>query len=260
VRTMYKLMWILIALWFTVCLALENRVEPRIVGGFPAEITSIPYIVSIQLYGIHHCGGSIINNRTILTAAHCLAGTQRRLLKVKVGGTTRDPKDGKLFAVASIHPHDKWSSKTMDYDIGIIRLTSALAFSRKQLVLFQVKAIGINSKKVADGQFATIAGWGFTSSNGPIAESLRYARVPIVNQTVCRNLLGNKITDRMLCAGYLRGGTDACQQDSGGPLVLRDQLVGIVSWGVGCAQAKKPGVYARLETLASWVNATLKKI
>jgi len=95
--------------------------------------------------------------------------------------------------------------------------------------------------------------------NGPPSDSLRYARVPIVNQTACRNLLGKTVTDRMLCAGYLKGGTDACQMDSGGPLSVREQLVGIVSWGVGCALADKPGVYSRLDALHPWLDQVLNK-
>ncbi|XP_017110206.2 trypsin-1 [Drosophila bipectinata] len=251
---MYKLMWIFIFFLLDVRQSHENHIDPRIVGGFPADIATIPYIVSIQLYGIHHCGGSIINNRTILTAAHCLAGVSRRLLKVKAGGTTRDPKDGKLYPVAAVYHHEKWSAKTMDYDIGLLRLTTAITYSRK------IKPIKISSKKVADGKFATIAGWGFTSSDAQTSQGLRYARVPIVNHKKCTNLYGKRVTDRMVCAGYLEGGTDACQMDSGGPLVFQEELIGIVSWGVGCAQPNKPGVYARLETLASWVNTTLNKI
>ncbi|KAH8383184.1 hypothetical protein KR009_007187, partial [Drosophila setifemur] len=253
VRKMFKLMWMLISFLFTIGSCLEDHLDSRIVGGFPADIAAIPYIVSIQLYGVHHCGGSIINNRTILTAAHCLAGMSRHLLKVKVGGTKRDSKDGQIYAVASVHHHEKWSAKTMDYDIGMLRLTTPLIFSTK------VKAIKIDPKKVADGVFATIAGWGFTSNNGASSEGLRYARVPIINQSACRKLLGKRVTDRMICAGYLRGGTDSCQMDSGGPLVVREQLVGIVSWGVGCALANKPGVYSRLEALFPWVNKTLNK-
>ncbi|XP_022211075.2 trypsin alpha-3 [Drosophila obscura] len=233
----------------------ENSPNPRIVGGFPTDIVNVPYIVSVQLYGNHHCGGSIINNRTIVTAAHCLAGIPRRLLKVKVGGSSRDPTDGQLFSAASIHYHDKWSAKTMDYDIGLIRLVNELTYSRK------VKAIGMNRRKIPDGSFATIAGWGFTTANGSGTQVLHFARVPIVNQTVCKTLLGNRVTERMICAGYLNdGGVDACQMDSGGPLVVRKELVGIVSWGIGCALTNKPGVYARIETLFPWLNNLLKKL
>ncbi|XP_017041647.2 trypsin-1 [Drosophila ficusphila] len=251
---MYKFMWIINVLFFSFCLCLENRPDPRIVGGFPADIANIPYIVSIQLFGIHHCGGSIINNHTILTAAHCLAGVSPRLLKVKVGGISRYRKDGEIFSVADLHTHEKYNAKTMDYDIGVLRLTKNLTLSNK------VRVIPINPNRVADGTYATIAGWGFKSMNGPPSDSLRYARVPIVNQTACRKFLGKGVTDRMLCAGYLRGGTDSCQMDSGGPLSVREQLVGIVSWGVGCALADKPGVYSRLDALYPWLNKLLNKL
>ncbi|XP_017139637.1 trypsin alpha-3 [Drosophila miranda] len=254
---MYKLMsvHILFILFRFFLASEENRQSPRIVGGYPTDIVNVPYIVSLQLYGNHHCGGSIVNNRTIITAAHCLAGVRRRLLKVKVGGSTRSPRDGQLFSVASIHYHEKWSAKSMDYDIGLIRLVNELTYSRK------VKAIGMNHRKIADGSFATIAGWGFTTADGASSQVLHFARVPIVNQTVCRNLLGNRVTERMICAGYIsNGGVDACQMDSGGPLVVREELIGIVSWGIGCALKNKPGVYARIETLSIWLNNLMKKL
>ncbi|KAH8367051.1 hypothetical protein KR200_001506, partial [Drosophila serrata] len=255
VLKMNLLLWILIFVHFSFgILAENNRPDPRIVGGVPADIAKVPYIVSIQLYGIHHCGGSIIDNRTILTAAHCLAQVPRILLRVKAGGERRDSKDGQIYQISDMYYHEKWTTKTMDYDIGVIRLKTALTFSKK------IKAIKINPKKVADGQYTTIAGWGFKSVNGPPSDELRYARVPVVNQAVCKKLLGETVTDRMMCAGYLKGGTDACQMDSGGPLVWREELVGIVSWGVGCALADKPGVYTRLEALHPWINMALKKL
>ncbi|XP_034140656.1 trypsin-1 [Drosophila guanche] len=241
-------------LLYSSCLAFkENLSKPRIVGGFSTDIVNVPYIVSLQLYGNHHCGGSIVNNHTIVTAAHCLAGIPRRLLKVKVGGTTSDPADGQLFSAASIHYHEKWSASTMDYDIGLIRLANDLTYSRK------IKAIGMNHKRIQDGSFATISGWGFTTDNGASSKVLRFARVPIVNQTVCTNLLGNRVTERMICAGYLSsGGVDACQMDSGGPLVVREKLIGIVSWGIGCALTNRPGVYARIGILFPWFDNLMK--
>ncbi|XP_017131041.1 trypsin-1 [Drosophila elegans] len=239
---------LLLILSFSLSLYAQNRPDPRIVGGFPADIANIPYIVSIQLFGIHHCGGSIVSRQIILTAAHCLGEVSPRLLKVKVGGTSRNRKDGVLYSVAEVHSHEKYNAKTMDYDIGVVRLTKNLTLSNK------IKVIPVSRSRIADGTYATIAGWGFKSMNGAPSDNLQYARVPIVNQTACRTLLGKGVTDRMLCAGFLRGGTDACQMDSGGPLSVREQLVGIVSWGVGCALADKPGVYSRLDALYPWLK------
>ncbi|EDW77159.1 uncharacterized protein Dwil_GK22079 [Drosophila willistoni] len=229
--------------------------EPRIIGGYAADITNLPYIVSIQLYGSHYCGGSIVNRRTILTAAHCLGGgITHNLLSVKVGGVKR-AKDGHIYSVAAIHSHEKFSSKTMDYDLAIVRLAKNLTYSHK------VRAIPLSRKEVPAGTFATISGWGYTSQKASPSDRLRYARVPIINQTECRNVMGkNLITDRMICAGYTEGGVDACQMDSGGPLAVREKLHGIVSWGVGCAQANKPGVYTRIPVLLPWLEKQMKKL
>lgn len=80
--------------------------------------------------------------------------------------------------------------------------------------------------------------------------------VPIVNQKKCARAYQNvgTITDRMICAGYDKGGRDACQGDSGGPLVANDVLIGVVSWGQGCAMANFPGVYSRVATVRNWIN------
>jgi len=110
----------------------------------PADIANIPYIVSIQLFGIHHCGGSIINKHTILTAAHCLNGVSYRLLKVKVGGTSRYRQDGELFSVSGLQIHDKFNAKTMDYDIGIIRLTKNLTLSNKVGCTLELQMVNAN--------------------------------------------------------------------------------------------------------------------
>ncbi|XP_030384206.1 trypsin 3A1 [Scaptodrosophila lebanonensis] len=250
-----------ILLYFTILVYAEKSCilgqgqhpKPRIVGGFPAIEGSIPYMASLQQYGQHFCGGAVVNERTIVTAAHCLEKTTPRMLKIKVGGTNRAADYGQLFTVAAFHYNEKWTRQTMDWDIGIVRLDSPMAFSDK------VRAIPLAGSSVPAGTFATIAGWGYTTIFGPGTELLRYARVPIVDQELCNRLMGNIITDRMVCAGYMRGSIDACQMDSGGPLVVREELYGIVSWGVGCALPNKPGVYTRIQIVRTWLNDIMSR-
>lgn len=222
---------------------------PRIVGGLPANNVDIPFVVSLVTYGFHSCGGAIINERTVITAAHCLAFTTARLLKVHVGTKTRSLKEGELVSVKALHSHELWEMDTMDYDIGLVRLARALTYS----AIVQPIKLAQPTDILVAGNYGTIAGWGYTSKNGPGSEELRYARVPLINQATCNVLLKNLVTDRMLCAGYMKGGIDACQMDSGGPLIWQKKLIGIVSWGIGCALPNKPGVYTRVSALIPWI-------
>ncbi|XP_011187812.1 trypsin-4 [Zeugodacus cucurbitae] len=225
----------------------------RIVGGTAARDISIPYIVSLRTFSFHICGGSIINARTVLTAAHCLVASDARDLQIHAGTKTRSSHEGVLIDVAAIHFDRRFSMDTMDYDIGLVRLARALTFSLR----IQPIALPAAGDVVLDDDVALVAGWGYKSAYGPGSYVLQYARVPIINQAVCNKQLEGSVTDRMLCAGYAKGGIDACQMDSGGPLVVDEKLVGIVSWGVGCAQPNKPGVYTRVSALIDWVQTTL---
>ena len=141
----------------------------------------------------------------------------------------------------------------MDYDVGLVRLAQPLAFG----INIQPIKLARQTYTVRDGRLLEVAGWGYVMANGPISETLRYAKIPVVNQASCKRIMGNLITDRMLCAGYLAGGVDACQMDSGGPLVAYNRLVGIVSWGIGCALPNRPGIYTRITAVLPWITETM---
>ncbi|XP_061395293.1 trypsin-1-like [Musca vetustissima] len=219
---------------------------------------SYPYVVSLMtdtIFGRYHsCGGSIINRRTVITAAHCLASTSATVLKVHVGEKTRNVVDGLIFDVLNTHYHQQWTAETQDYDVGLVRIEGWFTYSPS----VQPIKLASSKTKIKDGHYATVLGWGYTSDWGPPAEQLRMAQVPIVKQSTCNRQMGGLITKRMICAGFKNGGVDACQMDSGGPLVYQSNLIGIVSWGVGCAQRKKPGVYARVTELLPWIKQTLQ--
>lgn len=108
----------------------------------------------------------------------------------------------------------------------------------------------------AAGTTLTVAGWGALSQNGPSHDALQKVNVPVVSRTSCRASYGlNAVTYNMFCAGYSAGGQDSCQGDSGGPIVDSSKtLLGLVSWGAGCAQPNYPGVYARVAALLPFIN------
>ncbi|TMW45010.1 hypothetical protein DOY81_009910 [Sarcophaga bullata] len=177
-------------------------------------------MVSIRCLNGHICGGAIINERTVVTAAHCLFRFPARILSVHVGDNTLTVIDGQLHDVERIHYHERNNNRI-------------------------VTVLGWGSTDASRNQSV---------------EYLREAQVPIFKQNECRriyDLVGKLVTERMLCAGYTHGGVDACSYDSGGPLIANDKLIGLVSWGYECAKPNKPGVYARLAVLRPWIDTVL---
>lgn len=114
----------------------------------------------------------------------------------------------------------------------------------------------------------TVTGWGNVGYYGHLADVLQEVHVPIISDAVCNapDYYDNQITTTMFCAGFEKGGTDACQGDSGGPFVAEDclskitryRLLGVVSWGTGCAMAKKPGVYTRVSRFLPWISTAMR--
>ncbi|KAJ8959740.1 hypothetical protein NQ314_006165 [Rhamnusium bicolor] len=141
---------------------------------------------------------------------------------------------------------------TGEFDIALLQLSSSVTITNS-------KPIGLASSRPAVGQNATISGWGRINENDSSLgnEILQVVDVPIVSQEDCQAAYSpfGGISDSMLCAGYLEeGGKDACVGDSGGPLVVDGLLSGIISFGIGCAEPKYPGVYTSVSDLADWIR------
>nr|ACF72874.2 trypsin [Ochlerotatus taeniorhynchus] len=224
----------------------------RIVGGFQIEISEVPHQVSLQQRGRHFCGGSIISSRWILTAAHC---TEENLnpdaYTIRAGSTDRTD-GGQVLKIKSVNPHPLYDSDNINYDFSLLELTESIGFSRS------VQAIRLPEadESVADGSMCTVSGWGSTQNYDESNILLRAVNVPSYNQEECKKALASiaTVTEQMICAGYAAGGKDSCQGDSGGPLVSDGKLIGVVSWGKGCALANYPGVYARVSSVRGWIQ------
>uniref|UniRef100_A0A8C5APM1 Transmembrane serine protease 3a n=1 Tax=Gadus morhua TaxID=8049 RepID=A0A8C5APM1_GADMO len=158
-------------------------------------------------------------------------------------------------AVEQIFYHDQYQSDGVDYDIALMRLSQPLAFNGN------VEPICLPhfGEDFEEGSMCWISGWGSTSSL-----SLNAAQVALLSNKACNRaeVYQGFISPRMICAGYLAGGTDSCQGDSGGPLACEGpsvwKLVGATSWGIGCAEPNKPGVYTRITQLLSWVHQQME--
>lgn len=218
-----------------------------IVGGEEAAKDEIPFIVSLQDSGGHFCGGSLVAEDWILTAAHCVVGGGPT--SIYVGLHDREDTSGaEVFRPSATISHPKYNSETMDYDYALIRLDGASKF----------KPVALNAEELSGAAELTTAGWGLTQERGDLADKLQKVNVPLVSSERCNNSYRGEITERMVCAGFDIGGKDSCQGDSGGPLYLTSNgtqtLVGIVSWGEGCARANKYGVYAKVSSVTSWIS------
>uniref|UniRef100_A0A672UZF4 Serine protease 56 n=1 Tax=Strigops habroptila TaxID=2489341 RepID=A0A672UZF4_STRHB len=219
----------------------------RIMGGSVALQGAWPWLVSVQLHGELMCGGVLVGLSWVLTAAHCfLAWT------VVVG----DHELGKPSAgeqavpVRRILPHPKFNPKTFHGDLALLELAVPLVPSPT----ISPVCLPSSPAEPSPGTACYIVGWGsLYEAEGPAANVVMEAQVPLLSQETCRGALGRDlITNTMFCAGYLSGGIDSCQGDSGGPLACRDPsshrfvLYGITSWGDGCGERGKPGVYTRV--------------
>ncbi|XP_012267406.2 trypsin-1-like [Athalia rosae] len=245
-------MKVLLALLACVIAATGADISGRVVGGSAATIEAIPYQLSVWVKETFKCGGVIISTKAALTSARCVDGETASTITVN-GGTEHRNKKGSLQKVSSIVAHPSYSRTTWDYDIAILKLASAFKLGPN----IGVATLPSDGETVAVGSLATVSGWGITTIGGTeYAGRLQVATMPVVATSVCTTALSriNKITDRMLCAGYTTGGKDICTGDHGGPLVYAKKLIGIVSWGGGCGAVGKPAVFTRIAALRSWIS------
>ncbi|KAL4674403.1 hypothetical protein H8959_018337 [Pygathrix nigripes] len=234
------------------------RMAGRIVGGVEASPGEFPWQVSLRENKEHFCGATIIGARWLVSAAHCFNEFQDPTEWVAYVGTTYlsgSEASTVRARVAQIIKHPLYNADTADFDVAVLELTSPLPFGRhiQPVCLPAATHIFPPSKK------CLISGWGYLKEDFLVKpEVLQKATVELLDQALCASLYGHSLTDRMLCAGYLDGKVDSCQGDSGGPLVCEEPpgrffLAGIVSWGIGCAEARRPGVYARVTKLRDWI-------
>ncbi|KAJ8736110.1 hypothetical protein PYW08_006766 [Mythimna loreyi] len=247
----------LLALCFAAVAAVPSNPQ-RIVGGSLTTIDRYPSIASLLFSWLgtsywQACGGTILNNRAILTAAHCTIGDPASRWRIRVGSTWAN-SGGVVHNVNQIINHPQYNGNTYNNDIAVLRSASTFTLNNN----VRAAPIAGSNYNLADNQVVWAAGWGTTSQGGQSSEQLRHVELRSINQATCRNnyaTRGITITDNMLCSGWSGGGRDQCQGDSGGPLYHNGNVVGVCSFGIGCAQAQFPGVNARVSRYTSWITS-----
>lgn len=182
----------------------------KIVGGFLIDISEIPYQISLRLSGSHICGGSILAARVVLTAAHCTKNFETDKLSVKAGSNSSSSAGYNIFAVIQKEEHPKFDATTMDYDFSVLTLSTRIKYNHQMQPIALPRTM---YKRYGDDEIVLVSGWGaLEETEQSTPEYLSAANVPIINTPKCQNLYPNsKITERMICAGYVEGGIDSCQ-------------------------------------------------
>ncbi|MCG8416947.1 MAG: trypsin-like serine protease [Proteobacteria bacterium] len=237
----------------------------EIIGGDETELNEYPFMVSVGVVVddryFHGCGGSLITDRWVVSAAHCFDPRQAEALRVLAGTNNTQDGSGQLFRVKALYVYPGWGSDRRG-DMVLLELKAPVAL--RDSGLESVTMLSADNAALADSRtLATTIGWGASDRDSTLLQDVH---LPIVDNKACYdayasiNLVVNPETE--ICGGATEGGIDACQGDSGGPLVVRDpatdrwMLAGVTSWGEGCALPGFPGVWARVSALSEWARAT----
>ncbi|XP_017150517.2 serine proteinase stubble isoform X2 [Drosophila miranda] len=246
--------------------------EPRIVGGANATFGRWPWQISLRQWRtstyLHKCGAALLNENWAITAAHCVDNVPPSDLLLRLGeydlAEEEEPYGYQERRVQIVASHPQFDPRTFEYDLALLRFYEPVVFQPNIIPV----CVPENDENFI-GQTAFVTGWGRLYEDGPLPSVLQEVAVPVINNTICESMYRTAgyiehIPHIFICAGWKKGGYDSCEGDSGGPMVLqreadeRFQLGGVISWGIGCAEANQPGVYTRISEFRDWINQILQ--
>ncbi|XP_015120161.1 venom protease [Diachasma alloeum] len=257
------------------CGAINNKELTRVVGGAPAKLGAWPWIAALgyrSKTGSNKprwlCAGSLVSARHVITAAHCVHRLPDLYL-VRLGDLDLDDdvQDGASpidVPIEQVHEHPQYSETAYTNDIAVLRLAWDVEFSDLiQPICLPLPDDVYNKNFINSLPF--IAGWGSVYFRGPSASHLQQLQIPVVSTESCKSAFSRfkttVIDDRVICAGFAKGGKDACKGDSGGPLMYPKNrtfyAIGVVSFGYRCAEPGIPGVYTRVTRFLDFITSHL---
>ncbi|XP_040211888.1 serine protease 27-like [Rana temporaria] len=240
-------------------------VENRIVGGADAVKGAWPWQVDLQINGKSICGGSLLNESVVLTAAHCFTKMDFSVFTVYLGAyqlTNLEDSSVVARAVQNVVIHPNFTGDSGD--IALVILDRPVEFTPNILPVF----LPSPTLEIPEGALCWATGWGNTLQNAqlPSPGTLQEVQLALISNNNCEAMYQSlfkvkpkdpMIKADMMCAGYKKGKKDACKGDSGGPLVYKVDgtwvQVGIINWGIGCAQPNLPGVYTNIQYYLPWL-------
>ena len=242
--------------------------KSRIIGGSAVIANSIPWQVGIYRKGEEKigCGGTLLSDKHVLSAAHCFVEPGLKASDIVVVVAEHDQtnnSDGTRHEISEYtnHPNFVNFGSGPVYDFSMLHLIEPVELG-DLAVPACLPDLRFSGDKLV-GKNLTISGWGQID---PYSEEkpdlLQSVDVPVISQDECIKAYEDDITDSMICAGYEKGEMDACHGDSGGPLTYEENgksyLIGVSSWGIGCAVPGNPGVYGRVTEALDWINEQLE--
>ncbi|MFT7838370.1 serine protease [Saccharothrix sp. BKS2] len=215
----------------------------RVVGGGRVAIADHPWVVYLaDSNGYQFCGGTLVAPDKVVTAAHCAVNMTPRNARVVVGREDKESRQGRVVRLNEVWVHPDYVAADRGADVAVLTL-------RERVPNQPLPLAGPEDDELyAPGTEALVLGWGRTSEQGAPSRYLLAASVPVMSDEDCEAAYFQYDAGEMTCAGFPEGGIDTCQGDSGGPMVAGGKLIGVTSWGEGCARRGKPGVYGRIAT------------
>ncbi|XP_043926765.1 acrosin-like [Protopterus annectens] len=242
----------------------------RVVGGRCANPGAWPWQVSLQRHyelgntREHICGGSLINNQWVVSAAHCfhkgfLDSPEKYRIVPGINKLSEAKEDSQVQTIRKIVMHENYSEATHENDIALVKLTNPITYTDK------IRSVCIPTIEQSQAlKTCFISGWGRHVEGGKLPDDLEEGEVNLFDITTCNAWYMGLLKQGVICAGQEDGSVDACQGDSGGPLSCFDYtdfkfyIVGIISWGLGCGRPRLPGIYTNVARYKSWIETTME--
>ncbi|XP_040330690.1 vitamin K-dependent protein C isoform X6 [Herpailurus yagouaroundi] len=241
-----------------------DQIDPRLVNGKLSGWGESPWqVILLDSKKKLACGAVLIHTSWVLTAAHCMEDSKKLMVRLGEYDLRRREKWELDLDIKEVLMHPNYSRSTSDNDIALLRLAQPAILSQT-IVPICLPDSGLAERELTQaGQETVVTGWGHRSeAKRNRTFILNFIKVPVVPQNECINAMHNMISENMLCAGILGDSQDACEGDSGGPMVASFRgtsfLVGLVSWGEGCGRLHNYGVYTKVSRYLDWIHSHIR--